>query len=295
MPYTTNPHLPRVRKEAVRLVECGWSTRAAARRVGYSQSAVVKWVIRARTLPHNVQTLATRSSRPHHHPRALEGRIVQQILRYRLEHRRCAEVIHHLMTKDGYTVSLSSVKRVLRRNGMSQFSRWKKWHTYPPRPLPENPGILVEVDTIHMGPHDDRLYVYTLLDVCSRWAYAEVVERITTWQSLAFVGAAQEQASFSFTMLQSDHGPEFSKYFTTQLISRGVAHRHSRVRQPNDNGHLERFNRTIQEECLNRIPKNLRLWQKEIPEYIRFYNTERPHMGLGMKTPEEMLKVIPRY
>jgi len=37
------------------------------------------------------------------------------------------------------------------------------------------------------------------------------------------------------------------------------------------------------------------VYQKEIPEYLRYYNTERPHMGLGMKTPTDIIKTIPRY
>ena len=108
---------------------------------------------------------------------------------------------------------------------------------------------------------------------------------INTHRSLKFVDNARTLLPFKLQTLQSDHGPEFSKWFTKRIIERGMAHRHSRVRTPSDNGHLERFNRTLQEECLNRISRNLKSWQKEIPEYLRYYNHERPHMGLGMKTP----------
>ncbi|MCH7660077.1 MAG: transposase [Euryarchaeota archaeon] len=69
-----------------------------------------------------------------------------------------------------------------------------------------------------------------------------------------------------------------------------MTHRHSRVRTPNDNAHLERINRTIQDECMSRIPRSLRSYQKEIPEYLHYYNTERPHMGLNFKTPTEVLR-----
>jgi len=37
------------------------------------------------------------------------------------------------------------------------------------------------------------------------------------------------------------------------------------------------------------------VWRKELPEYLRYYNAERPHMGLGMKTPLEVFKAIPSY
>lgn len=293
MPYTTNPHIERVRMEAARMVKKGYSTPKVARHFGYSQSVIVKWVHRARLLPSNAHLIPTRSSRPHHHPQELAPEIVSMILRYREERGQCAETLHWRLTNDGYLVSLSSVKRVLKRFGCSRYSRWKKWHQYPERPLAEKPGILVEIDTIHDGPHTDRLYVYTLLDVCSRFAYAEPVLKINTHRSLKFVKSAS--LPFSLRTLQSDHGPEFSKWFTKMVNADGIAHRHSRVRRPNDNAHLERFNRTIQDECLSRISRNLRSWQKEIPEYLRYYNTERPHMGLHMQTPLQIVKAIPSY
>lgn len=287
MPYTTNQYLPRLRMKAAQMViRDGWSTRQAARYTGYNQSSIVRWVKRAENS--NLLVIPTRSSRPYHHPNELTQEIVSAILRYRAERNQCAEILRHRLLADGYRVSLSSVKRVLRRFGCSRYSRWKKWHQYLPRPLAEKPGILVEIDTIHDGPHEDRLYVYTMLDVCSRFAHAWPTERITTHKSLKFVRTAL--LPFSVATLQSDHGPEFSKWFTKMVALDGIAHRHSRVRRPNDNAHLERFNRTLQEECLNRVSRSLKSWQKEIPEYLRYYNQERPHMGLNFKTPLEVMQ-----
>lgn len=287
MPYTTNQYIPRLRMKAAQLViKDGWSTRKAARYTGYNQSSIVRWVKEARNS--NLLIIPTRSSRPRHHPRELPDEIVWKILEYRAERNQCAEILHHRLFKDGHRVSLSSVKRVLKRFGCSRYSRWKKWHQYPPRPLAEKPGILVEIDTIHDGPHEDRLYVYTMLDVCSRFAHAEPTLKISTHRSLRFVRYAA--LPFPVRILQSDHGPEFSKWFTKMVAADGIAHRHSRVRRPNDNAHLERFNRTIQDECLSRISRNLRSYQREIPEYLRYYNTERPHMGLNFKTPAEVMQ-----
>lgn len=273
--------------KTAQLVICdGWSTRRAARYTGYNQSSIVRWVQEARNS--NLLVIPTRSSRPHNHPRQLSDEIVRKILAMRAERNQCAEILYHRLLDNGYRVSLSSVKRVLKRFGCSRYSRWKKWHQYPPRPLAEKPGILVEIDTIHDGPHEDRLYVYTMLDVCSRFAYAEAAMKINTHRSLKFVRSAS--LPFLVQTLQSDHGPEFSKWFTKMVAVDGIAHRHSRVRRPNDNAHLERFNRTIQNECLNRVSRNLRSWQKEIPEYIRYYNEERLHMGLNFKTPAEVMQ-----
>ena len=287
MPYTTNQYIPRLRMKAAQLVITdGWSTRQVARYTGYNQSSIMRWVELARNS--NQLVIPTKSSRPRHHPRELPREIVSKILSMRAERNQCAEILHHRLLEDRCPVSLSSVKRVLKRFGCSRYSRWKKWHQYPPRPLAEKPGILVEIDTIHDGPHEDRLYVYTMLDVCSRFAHALPTEHINTHRSLRFVRTAP--LPFSVLTLQSDHGPEFSKWFTKMVATDGVVHRHSRVRRPNDNAHLERFNRTLQDECLSRIPRSLKAYRKEIPEYLHYYNTERPHMGLNFKTPAEVMQ-----
>lgn len=289
MAYTTNPKLPRLRRGAAnRVIKEGWSTRQTARYYGYNQSTVVRWVAKARLTRGN--TIATLSARPKHHPKQMSPELVYTIIKYRFKHQRCAEVLHHLLTKDGYTVSLSSVKRTLKRYGLTRYSKWKKWHQYPERPKAASPGVLVEIDTIHDGPHTDRLYIYTLLDVYSRWAHATVIKNINTHHSLSFLQASQKIAPFSFQTIQSDHGSEFSKWFSKRINEHGLTHRHSRVRTPTDNGHLERFNRTLQEECLNRVPRSLKSYHSALSEYLVFYNTERPHMSLNMNAPLDVMR-----
>lgn len=291
MAYTSNPNLPKLRMEAVRKVRSGQSIRSVARHYGYQPSTVMRWLRRAeQDYLTGSNVIRTKSSRPRHHPKELDDEVVKRILEYRMTTHRGAEFIHFMLQRDGVAVSLSSVKRTLSRNGLTKYSRWKKWHQYPPRPMPESPGLLVEADTIHDGPGGAQLYVYTLLDVHSRWAYAEANPRLTSWISAGFVGKAQSAAAFQFRTVQTDHGPEFAKWFSKKLASKEIEHRHSRVRKPNDNAHIERFNRTIQDECIHRLPRKLEVWQQEIPEYIRYYNAERPHMGINWQTPQEVLQ-----
>lgn len=289
MPYSLNPHLPRVRRDAVRLVREGWSLRAVARHTGFHFATISKWVQRA---PDDGRMVVpTRSSRPHEHPHALPREVVTAIIEERRRHHRCAEVIHQTLLQRGIRVGLSSVKRTLKRQHLlRERSPWKRLHRSELRPVVHAPGTLVQVDTIHIGPPTpERFYVYTLLDVFSRWAYAWVARRITTSASVRFVRKAQDHAPFRFRMLQSDHGSEFSTHFTERL---GLPHRHSRVRQANDNGHVERFNRTLQEECLRKARPDPWHYQRVLRLYLPYYNGERLHLGLQLKTP---LQVLPRY
>lgn len=282
MSYSKNRHLPRVRMDAVKLVRLGWSYRKVARHTGFTISAISKWVRKADRMGRNQLWIPTESSKPNHSPQALPIATVRAIVGQRLEHRRCAEVLKEELAQKDIVVSLSSIKRTLDRQHLTKKrSPWKRPHDFTPRPAPIHPGDLVEIDTIHIIV-PQRFYVYTLLDVCTRWAFAAVVLRVSARNSVQFVGTAMQQLPFTFSMLQSDHGSEFSQKFTLEV---GLSHRHTRVRTPNDNAHVERFNRTIQEECFSRVPASPRHYQKVLPEYLHYYNTQRLHMGLNLTTP----------
>jgi len=289
MTYTMNPNLPRLRMQAAKLaLDNGWSTREIARHTGFNHSTIVRWIAKAKMSGQlNIPTL---SSRPHSYPRALPQDIVQAILDHRQKYHRCAEVINYQLVKNGYELSLSSVKRTLKRHHLTYPGKWKKWHQYPPRPVVEKPSVLVEIDSIREGLPDDGLYLYTLIDVHTRWAHAQAVNQINSWKSVEFYQQAKELADSDFLTIQSDYGSEFAKWFSKQLLADGIEHRHSRVRRPTDNGHIERFNRTIQQECLNRVPASLKAWQNALPDFLHYYNYERPHMGLDMQTPMEVVQ-----
>lgn len=289
--YTQNPYLPRLRMEAVKkTVKESWSLRQTARYYGVQASTILRWKHRTEQLPGRALCIPTRSSRPHHHPHEIPRDLIHRVIDYRMKYQRCAKVLHYLLQRDGITVSLSSVERILRRYNLVRHSKWKKWHTYPVRPLPEKPGVLAEIDTIWDGETPrDRLFVYSLVDLCSRWAHANVCEKATCYSSIRFIRETNKCVPFLIQTLQSDHGSEFSRYFTQRMNLLGIAHRHSRIRKPTDNGHVERFNRTLQEECLARIPRSKHLYAKEIREYLHYYNYERPHMGLDMKTPMDII------
>lgn len=291
MAYTTNPNLPRVRMQAVELVKSGWSVREVAKHFGYAHNTVLNWLkIHPTYDRYGRLVIPTGSSKPNHHPNELSQNIIDRILEIRSEKNQCAEIIHWRLNQEDILISISSVKRTLKRLGISRFSKWKKWHQYPPRPPAEMPGMLVEVDAVHEGPPDNRVSAYALIDVNSRWAYAEPSLRINTWSTISFVKRAKVEAPFTFQTIQTDHGSEFSKQLTKIIQYAGISHRHSRVRTPTDNGHVERFIRTLQDECLHQIPRDFKVWQKEIPGFIRYYNEERPHMGLEMKTPMQVVR-----
>lgn len=291
MAYTTNPNLPKVRREAVHLVKCEkWSVRRVAKHFGFNPSTVSRWS--RNPLATGWSIIPTKSSRPKTSSNALKKEIVEAIIKKRIGRRRCGQVIHAELQREGVQVSLPSVQRTLGRLGfLKKRSLWKRPHDFTERPEVLKPGALVQLDTIHiMNPEGGKIYIYTLIDLYSRWAYAEVVKKIGAYESVLFVARAKRRAPFAFDMIQTDHGSEFSTWFTHGLLGMKTRHRHSRVRQSNDNAHVERFNRTIQEECLDHTTNTLEKFKIEIPKYLKYYNTERLHMGINYQTPQEVLQ-----
>jgi putative transposase len=320
MAYSNNPNLPKARALAMRLlIEQVLPLQVVANRCGVNRSTVWRWKRIWNEINKDVQLdnfnrpsrtagtqfrqsalkwlVPTRSSRPHTCSHAISGSVVTRILELRYTLKRCAEVVwHHLTVREGIAVSLSSVRRILRRHHCFDGARKNRDRPdNPRRPVPTYPGELVQTDTIHyICPTTyKRRYVYTVIDLYSRMTYAEIHNKILPGIAANVIIRAQEASGFQFSMVQADNGPEFSRYFEQVLKAKGIQVRHSRLGRPNDNAHIERFNRTIQEECLgSRISGRVAsaTLQAKIDKYIEFYNTERIHLGIQLRTPAEMLQ-----
>ncbi len=286
MSYTKNPYMPKVRQAAADMVRRGFTAAEVGRRFGVGDSTIAKWVKKAKRLGYH--PIPTQSSRPKHHPKQLSENLVWKIFHQRMKTKRCAEVIHQELKNDGVSVSLSSVKRTLDRVGLlKKRSCWKRYHPHQDRPQALAPGDLVEIDTIHlMINQKKRLYIFVLIDTYSRWAYAKSFTKMSGKTSLKFVKEAEKHALFDFNMLQSDHGPEFGDWFVEQMKK---SHRYTRIGKPNDNAHIERFNRTLQEECLDHLPRNVCVINQALKMYLKYYNIKRLHMGINFKTPIQLL------
>ena len=278
--------MPKVRQDAADMVRRGFTPAEVGRRFGVGDSTIAKWVKKAQV--YGYHPIPTLSSRPKHHPDQLSDALVWKIFHQRMKTKRCAEVIHEELSLQGVEVSLSSVKRTLDRTGLlKKRSPWKRYHPPVDRPYPLKPGDLVEIDTIHlMIDAKKRIYVYVLIDVYSRWVYAQACATIGGRPSLDFIREAQQHASFQINMLQSDHGPEFGSWFVEQIQKK---HRYTRIGKPNDNAHIERFNRTVQEECLDKEKRTVRCLNRALKKYLVYYNNERLHMGISLRAPIQLL------
>ena len=93
--------------------------------------------------------------------------------------------------------------------------------------------------------------------------------------------------------LRSDNGLVFcSKTYTSLVKSYGLTQEFITPYTPQQNGMVERLIRTIKEQCIyHHRFENIRNAERIIADWIRFYNEERPHQSLGMKSPSESFKL----
>jgi transposase InsO family protein len=292
MAYTSKSNMSRVRRLAVNDVKYrGFSYQKAAFKYGVTKSAVWKWMQRA-DLDHRV-FIETKSSRPHHQSHELSPDVVKRILELREEYQRCAPVIHAYLVQEGVIVSLASVGRVLQRYGATKNKRKVRWGTNPHRPVSDAPGVLVQMDTMHVVRADySRFYVYAVIDTFSRIGYAEYQPRIPQIVSTEVLFKARKYFNFPFHTVQTGNGPEFKHGFEFSLALADIQVRHSRIRRPNDNAHVERFIRTIQDECFRgKMPKETTA-ADQLKEYIEFYNNQRLHLCLNLQTPRSIVSKL---
>lgn len=290
MAYTSNPFIGKTRRLAVNDVLVRKQSHAlVSRKYGVHRSTIGRWVRRA---PQDRKTfIETLPSRPKSHPHQLSSGVVRRVIAVRKELKRCAPIVYQTLVNEGVSVSLSSVERILRRYNLTRTKKQLK----PPyakleRPLAENPGDLVQVDTIHCVKLDySRFFIYAVIDICSRMAYAEFQPYISAKTSFTVIQNACKYFNFPIKMIQTDNGSEFSEDLYLQLRKIGILLRHTRVGRPNDNAHIERFNRTLQEECFNsKLPNEVHV-KTTLKRYLNFYNSQRLHLSLQCQTPHQFV------
>ena len=86
-----------------------------------------------------------------------------------------------------------------------------------------------------------------------------------------------------------DNGPEFVSLALDQWAStQGIRLDFIRPGHPVENCFIESFNGKLRDECLNQHHfTSLAEAQQQIETWRQEYHTERPHRGLGQRTPAE--------
>ncbi len=145
----------------------------------------------------------------------------------------------------------------------------------------EYPGHCVGLDTIEEVEGGKRRYIITCEDLFGRFAFAWATNSHASKAAKEFFEAFQVLFPYPVTFVLTDNGSEFKKNFSGALLALQIEHYHTYPRTPKMNAHVERFNRTIQEEFANYHRQllflDLDLFNEKLIDYLIFYNSERVH------------------
>ena len=87
-------------------------------------------------------------------------------------------------------------------------------------------------------------------------------------------------------------GPFTSRRYTRTVYRYGTRQEFIRPYTPQQNGMVERLIRSVKEQCLwLHNFASLEEARQALGAWFRYYNEQRPHQALGMKTPREVYQL----
>src|SRR3990172_243119 len=163
---------------------------------------------------------------------------------------------------------------------------WVKQH-----PKPKYFGHIV-ADTITRITDGVKDYFYCAIDARLKFAITLNYKRLTSRNMKDFYQRFKQVYPGIITLWQTDNGGENLGEFSEELSRDNIPHFFSYPNCPKINSYVERYNRTIQEEFIDNhldIIHDKPLFNQKLADYLIFYNTQRPHKSLGLKSPMDYL------
>ncbi|HEY8806457.1 MAG TPA: IS481 family transposase [Candidatus Limnocylindria bacterium] len=273
-----------------------------ARQLGVSRRTIYRW-------RHRAPDFADRPCRPHRSPQRSTDAIESAVLAIRLEQRWGPDRIGPVLG-----LPVSTVHRILRRHGAHRLS-----HLFPKPPRSFGrfpalaPGELIALDIKSLGRLDrgggKREYVHSsqagplalvgwrhlhvAIDLASRFVHVELRDSVGNADTLPFLEhalAAFDAKGIRVRRVLTDNGAGYKRTFHEHAALLGIRHTRTKPYHPWTNGRVERFNRTIQNECLYSQTLHTEAERDlAVALFVAYYNRQRPHIALGGLAPLDWL------
>jgi transposase InsO family protein len=261
---------------------------------GVAREVLGRWWTRYQA--EDLRGLQPHSRRPHRSPYRMTAAVERRILRLRGRRLSAIRIAYEL------GIGHSTVQRILERHGVNQLPR-------PVRPKPrryekQRPGELIHIDlkylpTLRNARHD---FEFAAIDDFSREAVVSICTDATGLTAARFlehvaatlpyrIEAVLTDNAFAFTMRHAWHADRQTR-FDQVCAAHNIAHHLLRPYAPQSNGKVERFFRTVDDECLYVRPLfTFAARVRAVDQFVWYYNHERPHLSLGGMTPVDRRKL----
>lgn len=236
-----------------------------------------------------------------------------RIIKLRTLHSRMGkEKIHAILKGEGYTGSISTIGRIifnLKEKGLLPSLRKVSLSGKTGRLI--TPGMkhyrkklrrpkgyrVLEVDTVVRFVDGVKRYIVTGVDTEKRTAFAAAYTNHGSASASDFLTKCLAVLPDCPLAVQTDNGSEFALHFDRACEKLKLERFHTYPRSPKMNAHVERFNRTLDEEFLKRnralMRDDIKGFNNTLIDWLLWYNGERPHHSLGLRSPfQAMMDVL---
>lgn len=280
-------HDPVLRAKLMAQHEEGVPLSVVSARHRIARPVLSRWWARYRA--RDLAGLHPRSRRPHHSPTRHAPAVIEAIDAARDFGWGVGRIADELGVGHG------TVQRVLERRGRNRLPRPAR------RPVQRyektRPGELLHLDLKYLPQLGNRPeFEYAAIDDFSREATAEIAGERSTAAATRFLELVVAQLPYPVEAVMTDNDMMFTMryaYYSNRLTrfeqalkSAGIEHRLIRPRSPESNGKVERFIKTIDDECYRIVqPGTSRARVGALKLFLEYYHHARPHQSLGGDSP----------
>lgn len=197
------------------------------------------------------------------------------------------------------SLGLTTIGKIIDRRGFTFETRTRarrktKFTKLRTRKSPRvtKPGF-IQMDSIIVYVNKERHLFMSVMDIHTKYALVELVTSLSAVNATTVFKKFQKLSPTPVQIVQTDNGSEFLASFHDYLESRRIRHQFIYPRLVKVNSFIERFNRTVQEEFINRsdeIYYDLEAFGVKLEKYLYWYNYKRPHASLNYLSPVAFIK-----
>jgi len=302
-----------VAQERLRIIEFydKFGERTTQQAFGLKRNTIWVWKKKLRSNRNSISSLIPVSTTPKtKRTMIVHPKVVAYIKLLREEHVRLGKekikplLDEYCLKENLPTIKESTIGKVIKRNKFffqnagriyhNPNSKWaknklkrKKRDRVKKPPKPTSFGY-IEMDTVIKFVDGVRMYFLTAIDVKLKFAFSLPYANLNSRNTVDFFKRLQFVYPVKITTVQTDNGLEFLAEFDEYLKNQRIPHLFIYPRCCRINGAIERFNRSIQEEFIDEnlhLISDQKLFSSKLIDYLLFYNTQRVHKSLGLKTP----------
>lgn len=276
----------------------------ACSRMGMGRTFYYKWWKRFEQSDFKIESLKESSRRPVHSPRKTAPEIEDKILDLKALGHGCL-MIHGILLRQNINVSVPTISHILNERKIVPKDERRKLNPHNKRYELPVPGQRLQMDVKYV-PHKvegKRAFTYVAVDECTRWRFTYTFDWLDHGKTVEFLKMLKEACPFPIVCIQTDNGFEFTHKLNPQMPKdyehpmdtwcreNKIVHRLIPPGVKELNGKVERSHRIDDQYFYWKAPdKCLTTFNEKQQEWMRYYNENRPHYGIGFQTPVEKLQ-----